>query len=150
MPASEWVWTLLAIGGAYVILYFVFGYFVAWKVEAVREYYEGTDPGNFFAQMAVIWERVPWMFGMQFFRGLLFAGFALALILVFEGRRWEAALAVGLLFSAWTVQLLLPNPYMPAAVRMGHLVETALCNFIFGCLVGWLLSRRQKREPAKG
>lgn len=150
MPASEWLWTLAAMGGAYVILYFVFGYFVAWKVEAVRDYYEGTDPGNFFSQMMVIWETVPWMFGLQFFRGLLFAGFALALILTFSGGRLEAAIAVGLLFSVWTVQLLLPNPFMPDAVRMSHLIETAPCNFIFGFLAGWLLSRRRKQEPAKG
>lgn len=149
MPASEWLWTLGAIGGAYVILYLVFGYFVAWKVEAVREYYGGTDPGNFFSQVMVIWEEAPWMFGLQFFRGLLFAGFALALILTFGGGRLEAAFAAGLLFSVWTVQLLLPNPFMPATVSMVHLVETAPSNFIFGFLAGWLLSRRRKQEPAK-
>jgi hypothetical protein len=49
--------------------------------------------------------------------------------------------AVGLLFAVLVnAQLLLPNPYMPDAVRMAHLIETASSTFIFGLLVGWLLA----------
>lgn len=35
----------------------------------------------------------------------------------------------------------LPNPYMPEAVRMAHLVEAASSNFLFGWLLGGLLKR---------
>jgi hypothetical protein len=38
-------------------------------------------------------------------------------------------------------QLLLHNTYLPEAVRMTHLIETASSNFIFGLLVGWLLTQ---------
>jgi hypothetical protein len=38
-------------------------------------------------------------------------------------------------------QLLLPNPYMPEAVRMAHLLETATSNAVFGCAVVWILTR---------
>jgi hypothetical protein len=38
--------------------------------------------------------------------------------------------------------LLLPNPYMPEPVRMAHLVETASSNFVFGALIGFLLTKR--------
>ena len=41
-----------------------------------------------------------------------------------------------------TALLLLPNPYMPEPVRMAHLAETASSNFIFGLLVGCLLTER--------
>jgi hypothetical protein len=52
----------------------------------------------------------------------------------------ETALAVGVTFSVlMNALLLLPNPYMPEPVRMAHLVETALSNFLFGLLVGGLL-----------
>ncbi|OLD49725.1 MAG: hypothetical protein AUI63_02155 [Gemmatimonadetes bacterium 13_1_40CM_2_60_3] len=49
MPASEWAWKLVVIALPYVILYFTFGYFVAWRNPAVREYYGGceTHPGSF-------------------------------------------------------------------------------------------------------
>jgi hypothetical protein len=102
-----------------VLLYFTFGYFVAWRTPAVREYYGGTETGSFLAQMASVLRNTPWLVPLQIGR------------------------AIG-----WTVnaQLLLPNPYMPEAVRMAHLRETASSNFVFGALVGWLLSGR--RVPA--
>lgn len=58
-----------------------------------------------------------------------------------KGPWWEAGLAVALLFSVVMAQLLMPNPYMPEAVRMAHLIETASSNFIFGWIVVWLLHR---------
>jgi hypothetical protein len=61
-----------------------------------------------------------------------------------KGGWQETALALGLLFAVTNAQLLLPNPYMPEAVRMTHLIETASSNFIFGCLIGWLLTPRRE------
>lgn len=141
MPAGEWAWKLAAMAVVYVILYFIFGYFIAWKNPAVRAYYGGNDPG-FFSQMAGMWATLPWLFALQAFRGLLWAAFALPVIRTLEGSRWEVASAVALLFTVWSSLLLVPNPYMPEAVRRVHLVETASEDFIFGWLVGWLLSRR--------
>jgi len=64
-------------------------------------------------------------------------------IRMMRGRWPETALAIGLLFAVlMNAQLLLPNPYMPEAVRMTHLIETASSNLIFGLLVGWLLTQR--------
>jgi hypothetical protein len=142
MPASEWVWKLVAIAAAYLVLYYTFGYFVAWRNPAVQAYYGGTDPGSFFAQMAGIWRTTPWMFAWQAFRGLLYAAFVLPVIRMHKGQPWEVALALASLFAVWSGTLLLPNPYMPEAVARAHLVETACANFVFGLVVGWLLSRR--------
>lgn len=143
MPWGEWVWKLAAIAVAYEILYYGFGYFVAWRNPAVQAYYGGTDPGNFFAQLAGIWRSTPWMFGFQAFRGMLWTAFALPVIRMLRGRRWEVALAVALLFAVWSAQLLLPNPYMPAEVARTHLIETVLSGLVFGAVVGWLLGRRE-------
>ena len=140
---GEWAWKLTAIAGANLILYYTFGYFVAWKNPAVRAYYGGTDPSSFFAQMAWIWETTPWMFPLQALRAMLWAAFTLPVIRMHRGQPWEVSLAVALLFAVWSVQLLLPNPYMPEAVARTHLIETLLSNFIFGCVVGWLLSRHR-------
>lgn len=142
MPRSEWAWKLAAMAAAYVILYFTFGYFVAWKDPAVRAYYGGTDLG-FLGQMAA---TPPWLFILQAFRGLLWAAFAWPVIRMLKGQRWEVAFTVALLFTVWSVMLLMPNPYMPEAVRMAHLVETGVSNFIFGWLVGWWLSRHGLME----
>ena len=74
-------------------------------------------------------------------RGILWAALALLVVRMMKAGRLETALAVGLLFSVvMNAQLLLPNAYMPEAVRMAHLAETASSNFLFGMFVGWLLS----------
>jgi hypothetical protein len=142
MPAKEWAWKLAVIALAYMILYSTFGYFVAWRNPAIQAYYGGIDEGNFFAHMKVVFTTAPWLEPFQALRGVLWALLALPVIRMMKGRWQETAIAVGLLFAVlMNSQLLLPTPLMPEAVRMTHLVETASSNFIFGCLIVWLLHR---------
>ena len=139
MPAREWSWKLSVIAVVYVILYFTFGYFIAWRHPDVRAYYNGVDTGSFAAHMAMVARDTPWLILFQVLRALLWTALALPVVRMMKGGRLETALAVGLLFSVvMNAQLLLPNPYMPDAVRMAHLLETASSNFLFGALVGWL------------
>ena len=143
MPASEWIWKLGLIAIAYLVLYFTFGYFIAWRNPAVREYYGGTDSGSFVAQMRAMLLETPWLPFFQILRAMMWTALALPVIRMMKGQWWEAGLAVGLLFSVFmNSQLLLPNPFMPEAVRMSHLVETASSNFLFGWLIVWLLLYR--------
>jgi hypothetical protein len=143
MPATEWAWKLLVIAIIYPILYFTFGYFIAWRQPAVREYYGGVDAGSFVAQMRTVIRNTPWLIPFQILRAMLWVALALPVIRVLKGQWPETALAIGLLFAVvMNAQLLLPNPYMPEPVRMAHLVETGSSNFIFGVFIGWLLSQR--------
>jgi Ca2+/Na+ antiporter len=147
MPRSEWTWRLAVIAVVYVILYFTFGYFIAWKNPAVREYYSGSDPGGFFTQMGTVVRDTPWLIPFQILRAMLWTLLALPVIRSMKGSWPETALSVGLLFAVlMSALLLLPNPYMPESVRMSHLVETATSNFIFGVFIGWLLTRGEGRK----
>src|SRR5215204_7462103 len=143
MPAGEWAWKLSLIVVAYLVLYFTFGYFIAWRSAAVRAYYGGSDPGSLFAQVSSVARETPWLLPLQAGRALLWAGLAVPVIRMMKGGWWEAGLAVALLFAVvMNSQLLLPNPLMPREVRMAHLLETASSNFLFGWLVvlallGW-------------
>jgi hypothetical protein len=149
MPFREWAWKLAVIAVLYVVLYFTFGYFIAWRDPVVRAYYHGTDEGSFFANFRTVLHNTPWLVPFQILRGLLWVGFALPVVRMMKGRWPETALAIALLFSVvMNSQLLLPNPFMPEPVRMRHLIETASSNFIFGAIVGWMLT--QRREPAAG
>ena len=150
MPASAWAIKLSLIGVVYVVIYFTFGYFIAWKSPAVRAYYGGTDPGNFIGQMRNVLRTEPLLLLLQFARGLLWAAIAVPVIRMMKGDWWEAGLAVALLFAMTSSLLLLPNPLMPADVRMAHLLETSTSNFLFGWLVVLILrgTRSSKeREP---
>lgn len=142
MPAGAWAWKLSVIVPVYLVLYFTFGYFIAWQHPALREYYGGIDAGSFLAHMGSVIRTAPWLVPFQMLRALLWILIALPVIRMMKGRWPEAALAVGLAFAVlMNASLLLPNPYMPETVRMTHLIETASSNFIFGFFVGWLLTR---------
>jgi hypothetical protein len=139
--AGEWAWKSALGGAVFLSLYYLFGYFVAWKNPLVREYYGGTDPGSFFAQMSSIVEGTPWMLPFQYLRGLLWVALAVLVIRMMKGSWWQVAIGVSLLFTVPSFYLLFPNPMMPDAVRMAHLVETAPYQFLFGWFVVWLFTR---------
>lgn len=142
MPANEWAWKLVVIALSYLILYFTFGYYIAWQNPAVLEYYRGVDEGSFLTHMRAVLRDAPWLIPFQIVRAMCWVALALLVIRSLKGRWPETALSLGLLFSVvMTALLLLPNPYMPEPVRMAHLVETASSNFIFGVLIAWLLKR---------
>lgn len=144
MPARAWAWKLSVLMLVYVVLYFTFGYFIAWRDAAVREYYGGGELRGFFAHMGDVLRHQTWLVLLQMLRGLLWIALALPVLRMLRGAWWEAALGVALLFAVvMNSQLLLPNAYMPEAVRMTHLLETATSNFIFGGLVGWRLTRQE-------
>jgi hypothetical protein len=143
MPASEWAWKLAVIAIVYVVLYFTFGYFIAWRNPAVREYYGGIDEGGFMGQLGRVLRNTPWLVPFQIARAMVWVALALPVIRMLKGQRTETAFAIGLLFAVvMNAQILLPNPYMPEPVRMAHLVETASSNLIFGVFIGWLLTQR--------
>ena len=142
MSAGSWIAKLSLIVVIYVVIYFTFGYFIAWKSAAVRAYYGGHDPGSFFAQMASVLRDQPSLVLLQVARALLWTAIAVPVIGMMKGKWWEAGLAVALLFAMTSSQLLLPNPLMPYDVRMAHLLETATSNFLFGWLLVLTLSRR--------
>jgi hypothetical protein len=142
---SSTTWRLATIGVIYVALYFTFGYFVAWQNPALRRYYGGTDPGSFLASVGQNWVNNSWIFPLQFARGILWVLFLLPLIRRFGRSRLETGLAMALFCAVWCLQLLFPNPYMPASIRWSHLIETLGSNLIFGFVVGWLMSEGAAR-----
>lgn len=141
LPARSVLVRTALLAGAYVAVYLLAGYFIAFRNPEVLAYYSDTDPGSFAAQVSKIWAGAPWFFGFQFARGVLWVVFVLPLIVWFRGARLESALLTACLFTVWVVMLLAPNPYMPAAVRITHLVEITCSNLLFGALVGAVLAR---------
>ena len=140
MPLSAWIAKLSLIVIAYIVLYFTFGYFVAWRNPTVREYYGGGDLVGFIPHMTSLIRNEPMLFVLQAVRALLWAALAVPVIKIMKGAWWHAGLAVALLFGVFmTAPLLLPNTLMPTEVRMAHLLETSTSNFLFGWLVVLLL-----------
>ncbi len=137
MPWKEWAWKVVVIAVIYIVVYLVFGALVAVPLggEAFQEYYSGLQLQN-------------WIIPFQFVRGMIWAGLAVLVIKMMKGCWWEAALAVALLFSVLMgALLLLPNPFMPSAVRSAHLVEVLSSNFVFGFIAVVILNVHQRISP---
>lgn len=132
-PAGAgWLWRVVASDALYVVLYFAAGMAVFPFVAGFYAERTLPDPSHVLA--------------MQVFRGLVFTGIALLLARRLGGSRNRVALVTGLALSALggVAPLLSPNPFMPTAVRLAHLVEVGLSNFAFGWLAVRLL------RPAAG
>ena len=143
--AGEWILKLIAIMVLYILLYFGFGYYVAWKSPALTAFYQGTDPGSFLAQMKHVATQTPTLIPLQAFRALLWTAFSLPVVKMLRSAPWKGALLMGLFLSLpMNIPHIVPNAYMPPAVRMAHFIETASSNFIFGMLIFWLFHRHHR------
>mgnify|MGYP006289727891 CR=1 FL=1 len=151
LSAKGWLWRIGAVIILYELLYFGFGYFVAWKNPAVQEFYQGTDPGSFLAQMQYVWSETPGLPVLQFFRALLWIAFTLPVIRMLKKPDWYGALLTGLFVSLpMNIPHILPNPYMPADVSTAHFIETATSNFILGIALFLLFRTKKYKESVAG
>lgn len=125
----------------YVVLYYLFGYYVAWQNPELRLYYSGTtELTSFYQMMRTTVTGTPWMLPFQFGRGLLWGLFAYPVVRMLNTRRIETAGIIAALFGVGSFVLLLPNPLMPASVAHSHLWETLLSDLLLGAIVGWVLA----------
>lgn len=139
---GQWLWKLGAVILFYEVLYFGFGYYVAWRNPAVTAFYQGTDPGSFLVQMRHVTTETPTLIPFQALRALLWAAFTLPAITMLRRKGLLGAVVTGLFISLpMNIPHIVPNPFMPAAVRQAHFIETASSNFIFGLVLFWLLHR---------
>jgi hypothetical protein len=125
----------------YVVLYYLFGYYVAWQNPELRLYYSGTtELKSLYLQMRTNVTGTPWMLLFQFGRGLLWALFAYPVVRMLNTRRIETAGIIAALFGVGSFALLMPNPVMPASVAQSHFWETLWCDLLLGAIVGWVLA----------
>jgi len=139
---------ILAI--VYVILYYLFGYYVAWQNPELRLYYTGTNElRSFYQQMRSTMAATPWMLPFQFVRGLLWGLFAYPVVRLLNTRRIETAAIIAALFAVGSFALFIPNPLMPASVAHSHFWETLWSDLLLGAIVGWVLAAEARPTLAR-
>ena len=145
--SSRWRKRLAAMAVLYVVVYFMFGYFVAWQWPETRLYYTGTTTIKpFFTHFWDLFTSEDLLIiPFQILRGALWAALAIAIVRMLQAKRWEASLAVGLTFAVLLALPLglFPNPYMPPAVAQSHFVEVSSSMLLFGGITGWVLHNKQ-------
>ena len=150
LSIREWAMRLTLLAALYMVIYFLFGYFVAWQSPALRQFYSGsTSILPFFTHMAQTLRGDPWLAPIQFGRGYLWVLVVLPVVRMFRGGVWETGFALALLLAVLLTDFILfPNPFMPEAVRMAHFSELWSSMALFGVLIGWiLLFNSQRRAP---
>ncbi len=133
MSSSQWAWKLSLIAGIYVVVYILFGMFVFMPLagQAAQEYYTGLQ---------LPW----WILPFQAIRGLIFAALAVLVVEMMEGSWVRTGLATALLFSVlMSASLIIPNEFMPSAIRFAHFTELFSSNFVFGWITIWILYLRK-------
>ena len=127
----------------YVVLYFLFGYYVAWQVQDLRLFYGGpAELNGFFEQWGLTFMSKPEIIAFQYFRGVLWMLCLIPLFKGFVGKRVELVILSGLALALLpAAQLAFANPLMPAAVSLGHFWEVSISTGIFGALCAWFLPK---------
>lgn len=133
--------TLLLSVIVWPVIYFLFGYMIAWQFAEVRLFYSGTtEMGSFLTIMEG--NFTSGLYTFQILRGALWILIALPVLVVMRGSVIHKGVVLGLLFSfLGSSQLLLPNPYMSDMVRMAHLIETSSESFVWGFIIVWSIGK---------
>ncbi|MCE5271471.1 hypothetical protein LLH00_09340 [bacterium] len=130
-----WVFRLTGVALLYVVIFFLFGLFVAVPLagEEFHKFYGDLQPGA-------------WILFLEAGRGLGWGLVAVLIVRMVDLERNKAALMVGLVFSLLLGALLVsPNPILQSdRLRWSHFVEIVSENFIFGYLAVRILSRKVK------
>ena len=130
LKASTW------LGVVYIVLYLLFGYFVAWQSRELRIFYGGPAELNSFLDqtLATLMSRPELPF-FQYTRGILWIVCLLPLFKGFTGKHAELIILSGLALALLpTAQLAFANPLMPANVSLYHFWEVSISTGIFGAL----------------
>lgn len=134
---------MVSLSLVYVIIYFVFGYYVAWQFEELRVFYSGSaEDVGFVSQIKQMLQTRSFIFLFQFFRGFLWIIIGLPVVLYLKGNKREKIVACLILYSIPVIQLTLDNPFMPQPVRIAHFLEVASSNGLFGLLIGYTSTRK--------
>jgi len=148
--AARWTGTFAATTVAFVVLYYLCGYYIAWQNPALRQFYSGTtEIRSFWGQMGSIWSSTPWMFPFQAGRALLCVGLTLPAVRMLRGGALRLAFGAALMYATWdgSTGLLIPNPIFPPSVAHTHLLELVVWGVLFGAFVGWLVGRGHTPAP---
>lgn len=133
---------LSLIGVGYMIIYFVFGYYVAWQVKDLRVFYSGHPEDNgFISVLANNFHRNPVIYPFQWVRGILFGFFVLPLVLMFKERPRVLLISLILVFLSLGISLIIPNFLFPDTVRWAHFAEMGTSMIVFAIIVWFVYEK---------
>ena len=133
------------IGIIYLCVYMIFGYFVAWQFEELRQFYSSsTEKLSFFGQMANNIKTNPIIITFQILRGILFGAAIIPIKYMVNKSKNIFIISVCLLYLCTAIVLIIPNVLFPDIVRIAHLIEMSTSMLLFGLIAGNIMWGKQK------
>lgn len=132
----SWIWRIVLCDILYLIFYITAGMILQKVYPEFMSFYKDKIP------------PFSLVINTQFFRGLIFIGVALLVLRTMNSSLAKKAVLIGLIFSIFggIAPLIQPNEYMPAYVRVGHLFEVGISNFLYGLVLGYLLGQQTVKQ----
>lgn len=133
---GNWILRFIVLALVFPLIYKFFGFVIAWQSPAVLEYY----------QFGVQIDQNRLML-FQVLRGLIWCSMAFLGLYLTRGGKVEQILGVGLAMGIMhSIQLIIPNAYMPEAVQYVHLIELLASISLFGIIAAWGLRGESRRD----
>ena len=134
----SWTWRIVLGNVLYLFFYILAGITLTTVYPELMKFYEGKIPS------------VELIFKTQLFlRGFIFVAVAILMLRILKASLLKKSILVGLVFSilGGISPLIQPNELMPDYVRLGHLFEVGISNFIYGLVLGFLLGNNPQDKP---
>jgi hypothetical protein len=124
------VFKIFILSILYVGIYLFFGYFVAYRFDAVVDFYKNrTDLYSTTAFLTI-----------QFIRGTFWVIFIMPLLNSINTYKKKVISSIFMYSLLPTIPLIIPNPVMPSLVRLGHFLEVSSSMALFGFLIAWVMN----------
>ena len=135
-PILGWIWRVAVGDILYLIFYIAAGLTLINVYPELMEFYNEKSP-----------PPPELIFGTQLIRGILFNGTAILIGLTVNLSLHKKAVLIGLIFSilGGIAPLVLPSEEMPSYIRLGHGFEVGISNFLYGFILGYLMSQKIKK-----
>lgn len=128
---------VIILGLIYVVVYFVFGYFVAWQFKDVRVFYSGNPVKTGFVEKLILnYKEDAIIYPFQFLRGVLFTLSIMPLVYMMKGKGKALLISLCLVYLSPAVALIIPNVLFPDTVRWAHFIEMVVSMFCFA-VISW-------------
>ncbi|HTO15456.1 MAG TPA: hypothetical protein VLZ83_06780 [Edaphocola sp.] len=126
----------------YSVIYFLFGYFIAWQFTDLRVFYTGTTEKQSFIQKMIENFQYSNIVPFQLLRGLLFSLFILPIVFIFKNNSKQLLVSLVLVYLSTSIVLIIPNFLFPDPVRWAHFIEMMTSMSLFA-MITWLIWRKK-------
>lgn len=130
---------LIVLPVIYCVVYFLSWHFLLRRFEAARVYYGSPEYISFVKELVYMLLNDAKQVPLALLKGLTYTLGLLPLLVLLPAKRVTFIITSIMVLLGPAIQMLIPSPVMPDAVRTAHLIELAAVAVVYGGLAGIML-----------